>query len=219
MPSSTGLIQALSISVSLLASGGIATLSLFDIPELQSQPASRSLPSIRWLFSRGSHIFPQAAVISSAGFAYLALNALPAGRAFTQLLRLGGNGRIVNGYLAAAALSISIGPFTSFVMVPTNFELIKMNEERAGARSEESARVAGAGRPEERSARDSVDGKGQAAEFQDLSGPQTQTGNGRTTDEEDERVRELLGRFAGLNLVRAVLIGGGGVLGLMTALA
>lgn len=62
MPLSTQLIQTLSISVSLYAGGGIAALSLFDVPELQSQPADRSLPMIRFLFSRGGHIFPQAAV-------------------------------------------------------------------------------------------------------------------------------------------------------------
>ena len=58
----THAIQTLSVSVSLLAAGGIAGLSLFDVPELQSQPADRALPQIRWLFSRGSHIFPQASV-------------------------------------------------------------------------------------------------------------------------------------------------------------
>lgn len=55
-------IQITSITTSLLAAGGIAALSLFDIPLLASQPADRALPLVRWLFSRGSHIFPQAAV-------------------------------------------------------------------------------------------------------------------------------------------------------------
>lgn len=62
MPLSTQIIQTLSISVSLYAGGGIAALSIFDVPELQSQPADRSLPMTRWLYSRGGHIFPQAAV-------------------------------------------------------------------------------------------------------------------------------------------------------------
>ena len=55
-------VQALSISIALAGAGGIAALSLFDIPEIRSQPADRALPMIRWLFSRGSHIFPQASV-------------------------------------------------------------------------------------------------------------------------------------------------------------
>jgi hypothetical protein len=110
--------QTFSISTSLLAAGGIATLSLFDVPEFQSQPASRSLPQTRWLFSRGSHIFPQAASLASAGFVYAAFSALPASRrAVTELVSLGKNGPKVNGFLTAAALAISIAPWTVFVMV------------------------------------------------------------------------------------------------------
>ncbi|ORY07934.1 hypothetical protein BCR34DRAFT_16188 [Clohesyomyces aquaticus] len=56
----TQALQIIGVSTALMASGGIACLSLFDIPLLSSQPASRSLPQIRWLFSRGSHIFPAA---------------------------------------------------------------------------------------------------------------------------------------------------------------
>lgn len=214
----TRTIQTISISISLLASGGIATLSLFDVPVLQSQPASRSLPSTRWLFSRGSHIFPTAAFISSGGFAYLAYSSLPPGRqAVTQILKIGSNGVRTNRYMAAAAFALSIAPFTQWAMIPTNFTLIEMNEERGGARSEKSASAreqqSGAG-----NALDSVSGKGQAAEFTDLSGPQSRT-SGDTTMEEDERVRELLSRFGRLNLGRAALLGGGGVLALMTALA
>ncbi|KAK0270642.1 hypothetical protein LTR35_010850 [Friedmanniomyces endolithicus] len=78
-PTTTAAAQLLSISIALLASGGIASLSLFNVPLLQSQPASRSLPQTRWLFSRGSHTFPQAAFLSSAGFAYLAWTAVPSG--------------------------------------------------------------------------------------------------------------------------------------------
>ena len=70
--------KVVAVSFSLIASGGILALSLFDIPELRAQPASRSLPAIRWLFSRGSHIFPQAALISSVSFATLAYHAYQA---------------------------------------------------------------------------------------------------------------------------------------------
>lgn len=161
MTSAIDLTKTLSISVAMLASGGIAALSLFDVPELQSQPASRSLPSTRWLFSRGSHIFPQAAFISSAGFAFLAYNALPMGqRTVAGLLRLASQDGKVNGYLAAAALTMSIAPWTTFVMIPTNFELIKMNEQKGGARSQASAEKKGRYEPGERSAKDSVYSKG-----------------------------------------------------------
>ena len=209
-------VKTASITISLLSSGAIATLSLFDIPELQSQPASCSLPSIRWLFSRDSHIFPTTAFLSSAGFAYLAINALARGRTVLQLLSLGSNGMAINGYLAAAALNIAIAPFTAMVMVLTNFALIEMNERRGGARSERSKQEGqfGAG---ERSAEDSVNAKDDISQFKDISGPQTKTER-LSTPEEDEEVRTLLGKFGRLNAVRALLSGAGGVVGLVATL-
>lgn len=210
--------KAVSISVSLVAAGGIAALSLFDIPELQAQPASRSLPSIRWLFSRGSHIFPTACFISSAGFASLAYTAMPAnGRVLVQLLRLGSNSAIVNGYLAAAVLTFSIAPFTAIAMVPTNFELIQKNEEKGGARSQASAAL-NEGRAGGGSALQSVSGEGQPSEFSDLSIPSRRT-ESSTSEQEDQTVHDLLGAFGRLNAIRAVLMGAGGVIGLIAALA
>ncbi|RYO89704.1 hypothetical protein DL766_001433 [Monosporascus sp. MC13-8B] len=202
----TAAIQALSISISLLASGGIAAISLFDVPELQSQPASRSLPATRWLFSRGSHVLPQAASLAGAGFLYLACAALPSttttmGGRLLSMLHVGTNGAVVNGYLGAAALSAAIAPFTVFVMLPTtNSALISLSAEKGGARS----------------AGDSVAGKGGASELTDLSGPQTRAQ--ASTEEDDEKVRALLDKLGKLNLVRAFLLGAGGVLGLWTAL-
>jgi len=209
--------QATSIAVSLIASGGIAGLSLFDIPELRSQPASRSLPMTRWLFSRGSHIFPTAVFISGAGFIFLAINALPQGRAATQLYRLSTNGAKVNGYLVAAALNLAVGPFTGLAMVPTNFRLIELNEHLGGTRSEKSAREGGF-RSGERSADDSVAGKNDVSQFKDLSGPQTQTAR-ESTAEEDGEVKGLLGKFGKLNFARALLAGVGGIVGLVAALS
>lgn len=100
--STTQTIQILSITTALLASGSIATLSLFATPLLQSQPASRSL---RWLFSRGSHIFPTSALLSSSGFAYLAYTSLPT-HATHSLFTHATTGK--SGlYLAASALAFS----------------------------------------------------------------------------------------------------------------
>ena len=100
-------------------------------------------------------------------------------------------------------------------MIPTNFKLIEMNEERGGARSTASARTAD-GKAGKRSADDSVAGKGEAAEFTDLSGPQETTDE--TSESENEQVRELLATFGWMNGVRAALMGLGGVVGLVTAL-
>ncbi|PVH95229.1 hypothetical protein DM02DRAFT_618038 [Periconia macrospinosa] len=223
MPASSSIIiQITSISTALLASGGIATLSLFDIPELQSQPASRSLPLTRWLFSRGSHIFPSAAILSSTGFALLAYNALPSSpnssavSTFVQHLTRGGP---VSLYVAAAALSASIGPITTLIMLPTNFKLIEMNERLGGARSEKSAdtREGDVG-GKARSAEESVDGKGDVSQWSDLSKPQSRTQR-ESSKEEDEEVKRLLSVFSFWNSVRAVAIGLGGVAGLTAALA
>ncbi|PVH80209.1 hypothetical protein DL98DRAFT_629584 [Cadophora sp. DSE1049] len=213
----TTLVQFVSISTAFIASGGILSLSLFNIPLLRCQPASRSLPQIRWIFSRGSHTFPTAAIISTTGFFYLALTSLSPTQTLPQILNLANNSRTVNGNLLAGVLSVSIALFTQLAMIPTNFVLIEKNEELGGARSEKSAKeredkVGG------KSAIESVEGKEDVSEFDDLSGPQERTEEDGTG--EDERVvGELLKRFKWLNLCRAVLIGYGGVVGLVTALA
>ncbi|KAK7955167.1 hypothetical protein PG988_015861 [Apiospora saccharicola] len=183
-------LQAVSITSSLMVAGGIATMSLFDIPMLQAQPASRSLPSIRWLFSRGSHIMPTAAFAAGTGF--------------------------TRGYLVAALCNFAIGPVTS-LMLPTNMALIKQNEEQGGSRSAQAAKD-GRYKPGQRSAADSIAGKGEGRQFTDLSGPQEKTPLGSSKAEEEE-VRGLLGKFAKLNAVRAACCMVGGVIGLFTALA
>ncbi|KAI7277227.1 hypothetical protein KC345_g6723 [Hortaea werneckii] len=217
---STTLIQTLNVSTALIASGGIASLSLFDIPALQSQPASRSLPSIRWLFSRGSHIFPLASVISSTGFLYLAYISSPpalASRAFGEAVRLVLGNAKVRGYLVAAALTFGIAPFTAKVMVPTNFALIKMNADLGGARSEQAGRF-GDATPGDRSALDSVNGKGEGVgQWRDVSGPQEKALRDGS-EEDDRRARELLGKFGRFNMCRSILIGLGGIVGLVTAI-
>ncbi|KAK5112882.1 hypothetical protein LTR85_011109 [Meristemomyces frigidus] len=211
-------VQVISIAIAFIGSGGIASLSLFDVPELQSQPADRALPSLRYLFSRGSHIFPQAAMISSVGFVYLAYASLPvAQRSAVELLKLAVSGGKVSGYLAAAALTFGIAPWTMLVMVPTNFKLIQMNEDLGGARSAASVEK-GDAKPGQKTAEESAFSKGAAGEFGDLSGPQGRTAQ-RSSGEDDRKVRELLARFGRLNGLRAVLMGAGGVVGLWVALA
>ncbi|KAK8101955.1 hypothetical protein PG999_012329 [Apiospora kogelbergensis] len=210
-------LQTLSITSSLMVAGGIATLSLFDVPMLQAQPASRSLPSVRWLFSRGSHLMPTAAFAAGTGFVVLGVLALPPAAAVGGGLVariLAGTG--TQGYLAAAACNFAIGPVTG-LMLPTNFALIQKNEAHGGVRSERAA-TANKYRPGQRSADDSVAGKGEGNQFTDLSGPQEKTPLG-SSQAEDEEVRRLLGKFARMNAVRAAFCMVGGVVGLCTALA
>lgn len=211
-------VQVASIATSLLAAGSIGTMTLFDIPKFQSQPASRSLPMTRWLFSRGSHIFPWTAMFSCAGFGYLATTALPAGRAATTIYQLASNGTKVNAYLLAAVLNLGTGIWTMQAMVPTNFALIELNERLGGAKSAKSAenKQYSAG---DRGADDSVNSKGDpTSQITDLSGPQSHTDR-KSTPEEDREASELLGKFGRLSGIRALFPGIGGLVGLVAALS
>lgn len=212
-------IQTLTLTTALFTSGGIATLSAFAIPLLRSQPASRSLPLLRWLFSRGSHLAPTGILLSSAGFAYLSYTSLPPSsptHSLAALLRSLCQAGQPGLFLAASVLALSAALFTR-VMLPTNFELIEVNERLGGAHSERSARYREGVGAEPRSAEESVSGKEDVSQWTDWSGPQERTRR-EATKEEEERVRELLGRFGRLNYVRAGLVGVGGVVGLVAAL-
>lgn len=158
-------------------------------------------------------------MISTAGFLYLAYSALPQDlQSVAQLLKTT-NGARVNGYIAAALLSLSLAPITSLIMIPNNFALIKRNEEKGGARSSHSAKVMQQQGYQggQRSAEDSVWSKGEANEFTDSSGPQSKT-NRSSTEAEDREVRDMLDKFAAQNWLRAIGLGLGGIVGLVTAL-
>ncbi|USP78927.1 hypothetical protein yc1106_06201 [Curvularia clavata] len=215
----TNILEVLSISTALIASGGIASFSLFDIPILKSQPASRSLPMVRWLFSRGSHIFPTAGILSSAGFCFLSYYSIPSSSrtSLGSILSAASQGKS-EYYALAALLCISIAPITSGLMIPTNFTLIAKNEELGGSRSAKSAEYREEKGLEARTADDSVDSKQDVSQWRDLSGPQEKTQR-ESTEEEDKEVRQLLEKFAKLNMLRAVAIAAGGMVGLMGALA
>ncbi|KAH6614143.1 hypothetical protein C7974DRAFT_321106 [Boeremia exigua] len=214
-------LQTLTISTALLTSGGIATLSLFDIPMLRSQPASRSLPLLRWLFSRGSHTAPTGILLSSTGFLALAYTSLPASSTspWTSIFSSSTLSALTQGkpalYLTAATLSLFAALFTR-AMLPTNFALIELNEALGGSKSAASATYRERVGAQPRSALESVQGKEDVGEWEG-SGPQAKTRR-EASEEEEQRVRELLGRFGGLNLVRAGLVGVGGVVGLVCAL-
>ncbi|KAJ3014631.1 hypothetical protein HKX48_005030 [Thoreauomyces humboldtii] len=224
MSTTANLAALVSISTALAGAGAIACLSAFDLPILLSQPASRSLPSLRWLFSRGSHVFPTVASVAASGFAFLAyvtlLNASP--HTVVRMLTEPAY-QTARGYILAAALSISIAPFTSLVMVPkVNFALIRLNAAKGGYKSSASATAAVqqglAENLKKRSAKDSVNGVGELHSSKDLSGPQERTIDDFTPEEERD-VRRKLVTFQWLNAVRSFLLGAGGIVGLATAIA
>lgn len=103
-------------------------------------------------------------------------------------------------------------------MLPTNFTLIAKNEELGGARSAASAEYREEQGAQARSADASVDGKGDVSQWADVSVPQEKTEK-QSSEREDREVQELLERFKRLNWMRAVVIGAGGVVGLVGALA
>ena len=126
--------------------------------------------------------------------------------------------------MLASALTLSIAPFTTFAMIPTNFELIQHNINLGGTRSQTSAQkkqnltMQEKKQLETRTATDSVNGKGEADELTDRSDPQPRAER-EASGVEEERVRELLNRFGMLNGVRGLLLGMGGVLGLVVIVA
>lgn len=123
------------------------------------------------------------------------------------------------GFVLAAVLAFGIAPFTSY-MIPNNFALIEKNEKLGGSRSAASANAARQQgfQPGHRTAEESVNSKNDINELKDLSNPQTKAPR-PSTGAEDREVKEMLGKFGRQNLVRALLMGGGGIVGLLTALA
>ena len=103
-------------------------------------------------------------------------------------------------------------------MIPTNFTLIKKNEDLGGSHSAASAAYRENVGAKPRTADESVDGKQDVSQWTDLSDPQSHTQR-ESTAQEDEEVRGLLSKFEKLNYVRAGLMGLGGVVGLVGALA
>ena len=97
-------------------------------------------------------------------------------------------------------------------MIPTNFRLIELNEKLGGARSKKAADAGGS----RKSAEESVSGKDQPYQFTDLSDPQEKTPD--ESHEHDDEVKMLLSKFGRLNMIRAVLMGTGGIIGLVTVL-
>jgi len=102
-------------------------------------------------------------------------------------------------------------------MVPTNFELIKRNEEKGGSRSAGSARYREEKGSKTRTAEESTGSKDDVSQWTDLSGPQEKTSQDSTEGDEEEVVR-LFDKFGKMNGVRAVLMGVGGIVGLMGAI-
>lgn len=109
-------------------------------------------------------------------------------------------------------------------MIPTNFSLIKMNEDLGGTRSAKSAEYREEKYQQQmagewpRNADESTEGKDDVGQWWDFSPPQERTRR-ESSKKQNEVVRGLLEKFGQLNGVRAVLMGVGGLVGLIGALA
>ncbi|THY23431.1 hypothetical protein D6D01_05964 [Aureobasidium pullulans] len=129
-------------TVSIATAGAIISISALYTPLLSSSARSQesskpnpasTLPAIRFIFSRGSHFFPQAAVFAAANLGFLAYHS-PAGQVVkvlaTEITRR-------NGLILAAALSMAIGPITGIMLPICNNPLREMAElERQGREKE-----------------------------------------------------------------------------------
>jgi len=121
-------LQTVGITTSLLASGSILSFSAFDVPQLQNpgQATSSTLQNVRFIFSRGSHVFPYAATIAAGAFGLLAYMT-PEGPDFASIASPQEYQNTKSLYWTAAASALSILPYTVFFMLPTaNGPLKKM---------------------------------------------------------------------------------------------
>lgn len=109
-------LQVFGIGTGFFTAGAIIALSYSTVPIFLAHPNEASLNHLRALFSSGSHIFPQLATAVSLAFSVLAYNAPIGSSARSQ-------------FLLAAAGTISIAPFTIFVMKPTNMRLKEIGEQ------------------------------------------------------------------------------------------
>jgi hypothetical protein len=132
------LAKILGPATSLATAGAILSISSLYTPLLSSSARSQStskpspsstLPAIRFIFSRGSHFFPQAAVFAAANFGLLAYHCTAG-----DMVKLGGwEASQRTGYIAAAVLSVAIGPITGLMLPVCNNPLREMAElERQG---------------------------------------------------------------------------------------
>ncbi|KAI5206801.1 hypothetical protein E4T39_02334 [Aureobasidium subglaciale] len=143
METATGITIAkiLGPSVSIATAGAILSISALYTPLLSNSARSQTspkpspastLPSIRFIFSRGSHFFPQAATFAAANFGYLAFYSS------TSVVKvLGMDMGTRAGFVVAAVLSMAIGPITGVMLPVCNNPLREMAElERQGRGSE-----------------------------------------------------------------------------------
>jgi len=127
-------VQAIGITSSAVLSGGILSFSVVLIPTLAlpahptkresdssdqpGTPTSHLARQWRHSFNTGKHIAPPIALLSSTAYAYLAYLFRRATPVQEPELRTS------NLYILAAALALSLVPYTLVVMMPTNQRLL-----------------------------------------------------------------------------------------------
>ncbi|KAI4764276.1 hypothetical protein E4T52_03568 [Aureobasidium sp. EXF-3400] len=126
---------------SLVTAGAILSISFLYTPLLSSSARSQStstpsssstLPAIRFIFSRGSHFFPQAATFAAANFGYLAYHC-----AGGVVWVAGWEVSRRYGLITAGLLSAAIGPVTGVMLPICNNALREMGELEAKGKGTE----------------------------------------------------------------------------------
>jgi len=132
------LAKILGPATSLATAGAILSISFLYTPLLSSSARSQStskpspsstLPAIRFIFSRGSHFFPQAAVFAAANYGYLAYHC---GEGVVRIA--GWEVQRKTGLVMAGALSMAIGPITGIMLPVCNNALREMGALEAKGR-------------------------------------------------------------------------------------
>ncbi|KAL2270966.1 hypothetical protein VTJ83DRAFT_337 [Remersonia thermophila] len=118
------LAQGTAILLSSVAAGTSLSLSFFLVPRLLESPTPLMLKQWIRTYARGKRAVPLASLAAAASYLYLGL-----GNRYLHphLLTLGQ----ARAYLAAAALTLGIVPYTKLFMAGTNGRLLKL-EESAG---------------------------------------------------------------------------------------
>ncbi|KAH0361067.1 hypothetical protein KCU65_g8973, partial [Aureobasidium melanogenum] len=133
--------RVLGPTISLATAGAILSISAFSTPLLSNNARSQSsekpspsstLPAIRFIFSRGSHIIPESAAVAAANFGFLAYHA-PSTVVNVLGMEIGSR----TGFIAAGLLSMAIGPITQIMLPICNNPLREMGEKERQGRGNE----------------------------------------------------------------------------------
>ena len=121
-PTLLRVIKAAAIFISAASSGTLLTISAFGVPNFLAIPSNLMLQQWEHTYNQGKKFMPPIAGTAALGYFYLA-------HRFGGLSATTGPAR---AFALAGGLCISIVPYTTALMKPTNNALLKKREESKG---------------------------------------------------------------------------------------